>query len=170
MGEDSTAENQGIEIDPIVVSTPESDKLFSRQFTLLLCGITKAGKSTIIVNILLNPAFGIEEYYDVKNILIFSKTLFIDKVYAPVVRRFDKLGLINRNLYTSLDSNLIHNLVNVQTEKMTEDPRYKDKKKSRYLVIIDDSIGDAALNPRSLFASETTRIRHPNISFIFSVQ
>ncbi len=123
-----------------------------RGFTLLLCMPRQSGKSTLIVNLLLNPNMLKRENYN--TCYIFSPTCMLDDTTKPLRDHF------KNSMYTKYDDGIVRDIINYQKA-------YDDDERPRVMIVIDDFIGKKS---KALDAC-VTKSRHYNINgIIYSTQ
>jgi len=104
------------------------------RFFGMLVGKTGASKTTLLINMLLNPEFGYDKIFKGDNIYIFSGSLTSDKKLEKLI---EAKFLPQSNLYSDYDNDLLHSLY----EKLEEDYNERDvnDEPTEYpLIILDD--------------------------------
>ena len=146
------------------------DDLFDTPFKLLLSSKSQhgMGKTSLIVNFLLNPKFPYRDIFEGDNIYIISNNELDNKLntLAEVLEIPEE----NRQQF---DSDYLEALYE-QLEDEFKEARDSGDKIPAFLIIFDDVAFDGALANRSLKENIINKLvcngRHANISTIFSVQ
>ena len=104
------------------------------RFFGMLVGKTGASKTTLLINMLLNPEFGYSEIFKGENIYIFSGSLTSDKKLEKLIEAKD---IPQSNLYSEYDNDLLNALY----DKLEEDYNERDVNDEAVeypLIILDD--------------------------------
>lgn len=131
-------------------------RLLQPPFLLTIIGSVKAGKSSLILNLLFNKNFNFKKRFD--KIFYFSPTCMIDRA-LKFVREDEDIEKVCDNL-DKFDS-ILEELVKMKTE----DEEERDK---QYLCLIDDMMG--FIKKKSYINFLATRYRHFKISIIITTQ
>jgi len=104
------------------------------RFFGMLVGKTGASKTTLLINMLLNPEFGYSEIFKGENIYIFSGSLTSDKKLEKLIEAKE---IPQSNLYSEYDNDLLNALY----DKLEEDYNERDMNDEAVeypLIILDD--------------------------------
>jgi len=104
------------------------------RFFGMLVGKTGASKTTLLINMLLNPEFGYDKIFKGDNIYVFSGSLNSDKKLEKLIETKD-LG--QSNLYSEYDNDLLNALYDKLEEEYNERDM-NDEPVEYPLIILDD--------------------------------
>jgi len=104
------------------------------RFFGMLVGKTGASKTTLLINMLLNPEFGYDKIFKGDNIYIFSGSLNSDKKLEKLIETKD---LAQSNLYSEYDNDLLNALYDKLEEEYNERDM-NDEPVEYPLIILDD--------------------------------
>jgi len=104
------------------------------RFFGMLVGKTGASKTTLLINMLLNPEFGYDKIFKGDNIYVFSGSLNSDKKLEKLIETKD-LG--QSNLYSEYDNDLLNALYDKLEEEYNERD-VNDEPVEYPLIILDD--------------------------------
>jgi len=104
------------------------------RFMGLLVGKTGASKTTLIVNMLLNPEFGYDKIFKGEHIYIFSGSLNSDKKIKTLISVKE---ISESNLYPAVDDESLNNLYDKLEEEYLQ-RETNDEPMEYPLVILDD--------------------------------
>lgn len=143
-------------------------------FSLLIFGNVRAGKTTLLNNILMNEAFKIKDWFfnenNLANVFVFSPTFEIDENWRFVNKLFQENELHDQ-VYEDINEKAIAKIIRNQTKLMKQNNGFKQKQKSHILFIIDDNAGSNQMSNRSSILSQLAmKHRHLNISLIILSQ
>jgi len=102
------------------------------RFFGMLVGKTGASKTTLLINMLLNPEFGYDKIF--KEIYVFSGSLNSDKKLQTLIEAKD---IPQSNLYSEYDNDLLHNLYE-KLEQEYNERDVNDEPTEYPLIILDD--------------------------------
>jgi len=104
------------------------------RFFGMLVGKTGASKTTLLINMLLNPEFGYDKIFKGDNIYIFSGSLNSDKKLEKLI---DAKEIPQSNLYSEYDNDLLNALYDKLEEEYNERDM-NDEPVEYPLIILDD--------------------------------
>ena len=104
------------------------------RFFGMLVGKTGASKTTLLINMLLNPEFGYSEIFKGDNIYIFSGSLTSDKKLEKLI---DAKEIPQSNLYSEYDNDLLNALYDKLEDNYNEND-INENPTEYPLIILDD--------------------------------
>lgn len=104
------------------------------RFFGMLVGKTGASKTTLLINMLLNPEFGYDKIFKGENIYIFSGSLTSDKKLEKLIEAKE---IPQSNLYSEYDNDLLNALYDKLEEEYNERD-VNDEAVEYPLIILDD--------------------------------
>ena len=144
------------------------DRLFDLPFRLLINGKSQlSGKTSVIMNLLLNPQFGYEKMFDGDDIYIITNNKLDNKLKMLM----DKLDIPEGN-HMEFDEDMLKILYEDIEEEFMEDVGEGSKPKNK-LMIIDDVAYSGGLknySKRNIIDRLVCNGRHALISTIFTSQ
>jgi len=142
--------------------------LFDIPFRLLINGKSQmTGKTTVILNLLLNPQFGYDKMFEGENIHIFSNNSLDNKLKIMA----EKLDIPEENM-NEFDVEMIEDLYEDMEDSFKEETMDGQKPKNR-LIIFDDcgySGGLASYKKENIVDKLICQGRHLNVSQIYTSQ
>ena len=144
------------------------DRLFDLPFRLLINGKSQlSGKTSVVMNLLLNPQFGYEKMFDGDDIYIITNNKLDNKLKMLM----DKLDIPEGN-HMEFDEDMLKILYEDIEEEFMEDVGEGSKPKNK-LMIIDDVAYSGGLknySKRNIIDRLVCNGRHALISTIFTSQ
>ena len=132
-----------------------NDNLPQPPFLLCCVAPSQSGKSTVLLNIVLNPLFGYYDYFD--TIYYFSPTVEFDKTLTGVMEE-------KKKIITITESDDLDNISGFVSEIIEE----QKKNDENILMIFDDCVGYFSNDSYLSFLS--LKYRHFRTSLIFTSQ
>ena len=144
------------------------DTLFDIPFRILINGKSQlSGKTTIIMNLLLNPQFGYDKLFDGENIYIISNNKLDNKLKILM----DRLEVPTEN-YMAYDEDMLGLLYEELEEQFVEEVEENNKPSNKLIVMDDVGYSGALRNYKkeNIIDRLICNGRHNNISQIYTSQ
>jgi hypothetical protein len=128
-------------------------------FSWLIVGSRKSGKSNFIRNILLKKCY-LGGYFNPEHIFIFCPT-------ANLNRDYEALKIPGENIFEGFDKSIIEEILREQERLIIT---YGRKRTPNILILLDDCAYGSALHYNSILNKLAMNGRHYRLSFIVAVQ
>jgi len=141
-------------------------KLFDLPFRLLINGKSQlSGKTTLIINLLLNPEFGYDKIFKGENIYIVSNNLALDQKYK-MLAEFKEIPEQNIMAYNENDLLKLYDEIEEKVEEELDDNNVQQR-----LIIFDDVGYSSSLKKTfNVMTKLISNGRHLLCSQIYSLQ
>lgn len=143
------------------------DKLFDVPFRVLINGKSQlSGKTTVVLNMLLNPAFGYNEMFDGDDIYIVSN----NKLDNKLAMMADKLDIPEDNRF-EYDEDYLEILYDDMEESFMDETSEGGKPQNRLIIFDDCGYSGSLKNKQSgIISKMICNGRHLNLSQIYTSQ
>ena len=142
-------------------------KLFDLPFKLLINSKSQIGlgKTTLIINILLNPEFNYDNIFRGENIYIVSNNLTLDQKYK-MLAEYKEIPESNLMQYNENDLIHLYKEIEEKVEKELDENNVQQR-----LIIFDDCVADGSMKKQfNVMTKLITQGRHLMVSMIITSQ
>jgi hypothetical protein len=166
--ERSPCECKSYEIKPVKIDDVPNTKYLNNfpgldRLKMIIGAASYAGKTSLIYNLLTNPAFGFKRFYR-SNIFLISPTFESDDIYRKAI---DNGTLKRDHCYDTYSWSLLQEILEEQKENCETLPI---SKRPSVLIILDDVAQDLKNENQKRLVNAFSRWRHYRISFIITCQ